>query len=76
MKEGEVMDTKYIWNDYDCSISDRKGCNYCKGKKPIIDLLDSLYIKIHKDNKSMEIGTFEFTEYIGIKVCPMCGKEL
>ena len=58
----------------DCSITKRKGCNYClRGKD--LSKCDSHYIKINDSVQMMEIMMSGNIESIVIHYCPICGKR-
>lgn len=65
---------------YDCSITKRKGCNYCiKGKAlSKIDTKLSVWIDDNdcKGNARMRLNNTEINNSIYINYCPICGKEL
>lgn len=70
--------------DYDCSVSKRKGCNYCNRNKSLfIDKklnnpnLKEVYIE-NDGNLAIVPYLSEDTETVQIKInyCPMCGKKL
>jgi hypothetical protein len=64
----------------DCSITKRKGCNYClRGKT--IDAYNFSF-SINDEEKALEVS-YDRSEiashdsgYIDINYCPICGKEL
>jgi len=64
--------------EYDCSVTKRKGCNYClKFKKVPSDF------NIHIDDESKEVKIHlidiegdDIVGYFNINYCPVCGKEL
>ena len=68
---------------YDCSITKRKGCNYCLRAKHLYDK-DELVITVNENdcNGNAEIVVIIDTgaeiriEYFEINYCPICGKKL
>ena len=68
---------------YDCSITKRKGCNYCvRGKELSENNNLSFWINDNdcKGNARIKIrtvaGVNSMNEHININYCPICGKEL
>lgn len=62
---------------YDCSIKDRRGCNYCNRGKQIPETtggnrwyLNDVKNELQADNDNASIET------IKINYCPICGKKL
>jgi hypothetical protein len=63
---------------YDCSVTKRKGCNYCLRLKKIPSNFN-----VHIDDESKEIKLhlideegFGLIGYFDINYCPICGREL
>jgi len=63
---------------YDCSVSKRKGCNYCLRNKTIKTIAETskTFTQI-----SIEKGHIVIADVFGIKdieinYCPICGKKL
>jgi hypothetical protein len=71
---------------YDCSVTKRKGCNYCLKGKTIKLNEESLYEIQIDDNDCKKKATLEveyLTQYFDstpekfeINYCPICGREL
>lgn len=64
----------------DCSVTKRKGCNYCLRRKNITSKTSYDDITINDEEKVLYVD-FEFddiikTVEIEINYCPICGKEL
>ena len=62
---------------YDCSITNRKGCNYCLREKPIYKLDNKL--QIIDEMKTLFVGKEDNTYGIyfdNINYCPICGRKL
>ena len=64
----------------DCSVTKRKGCNYCLRSKNIASKTSYDDITINDEEKVLYVD-FEFddiikTVEIEINYCPICGKEL
>lgn len=61
----------------DCSITKRKGCNYCLRGKNIAQHFE---IRIDDIGRQLDVDyqkdKFQIGESIVINYCPMCGKEL
>lgn len=62
--------------DYDCSISKRKGCNYCLRNKTINTNGDEF--GIFKDDDGIYKLCTEGNHFLIMKsnYCPVCGREL
>lgn len=64
----------------DCSVTKRKGCNYCLRGKNIQSPTSYDDIKINDEEKVLyvdfEIDCIIKTVEIEINYCPICGKEL
>lgn len=61
---------------YDCSVTDRKGCNYCLRYKAFCETeIDRFHID--DDSKTLDVHSCE-GDIIGIEInyCPICGKKL
>lgn len=61
----------------DCSITNRRGCNYCMRGKVININGDSFSITEEKEDERYFLsteGTHFFT--MDIRYCPICGKKL
>lgn len=61
---------------YDCSVTNRKGCNYCIRYKPFYSTdID----RFHIDDDFKRIDVFQ-SERVNISIeinyCPICGKKL
>ena len=63
----------------DCSVTKRKGCNYCSRGKNIFGGLNG-FIQINDEECTMTIKVGEFPRTMSIitniNYCPICGKEL
>ena len=69
----------------DCSITKRRGCNYCLRDKSIplsnedysvyINVVDEETKHVEIDFGNGDIGTMMGC-YVPINYCPMCGREL
>ena len=63
--------------NFDCSVHDRRGCNYCMRMKTINTSGDSFTITVdEKENRSFlsTNGAHFFT--MDIRYCPICGRKL
>jgi len=65
----------------DCSVTNRKGCNYCLRSKNIPSFNSYEDIQIDDENKILDVDCeIEYgiikTISININHCPICGKEL
>lgn len=62
---------------YDCSITNRKGCNYCLKLKIINNDNDNTF-NIFDEDKVLKIYDKNKCEIskIQINYCPICGKKL
>ena len=61
----------------DCSITNRKGCNYCMRNKTINTSGDDFSITKDKKDKRYFISTGGVHSFImDITYCPICGKKL
>ncbi len=62
---------------YDCSITKRKGCNYCiRGKQiPFTTGENRWYINECKNELQADSNEISI-ETIKINYCPLCGREL
>lgn len=69
---------------YDCSIGNRKGCNYCLRSKKVPLSNEDYLIHIESENESKilsidfgneDVGNMESCQ-MQINYCPVCGKRL
>lgn len=65
----------------DCSIEEKKGCNYCGRNKVINTFGDDFQIchntEFDNDEHWIQTIDFEVNYYIlHIRYCPICGKKL
>ena len=62
---------------YDCSITKRKGCNYCIRGKQIPFTIGKNRWYINESKNELQADNDEVSvETIKINYCPICGKEL
>ncbi|NFH01335.1 hypothetical protein FC831_13790 [Clostridium botulinum] len=61
---------------YDCSITNRKGCNYCIRGKAIPFVLNDEDWTIDDERKVLESTEDMIYKQIKINYCPICGKKL
>lgn len=64
---------------YDCSITKRKGCNYCLRRKTVMG--SEIGFAIDDEKKIIEIfyddaNGHTGSEHFEINYCPICGKYL
>ena len=60
----------------DCSITNRKGCNYC-GRGKVINTNGTDFIIKHGDEYFIEtISVYGNYHSMDISYCPICGKKL
>jgi hypothetical protein len=65
--------------EYDCSVTKRKGCNYCLCRKA---LSNNTFedVTIYDEDKEMRfdfnLGNYSSGITIKINYCPICGKKL
>lgn len=69
--------------NYDCSVTNRKGCNYCLKKKELIDDTNAdIFIDDSDCNSnayltiSVILEEYYYGRNIPINYCPICGKKL
>lgn len=69
--------------NYDCSVTNRKGCNYCLKTKELIDDNNADIFIDDSDcngNAYLTIGVIleecYYDKKIPISYCPICGKKL
>lgn len=66
----------------DCSITNRKGCNYCLRSKDIPSYNSHFGLHINDEDKSIEIcfndvdSGISTEVIIDINYCPLCGRKL
>lgn len=62
----------------DCSVTKRKGCNYCLRYKDITAINSEAKITIDDEKRILEVSNDSEEIWIDIKInyCPICGKEL
>ena len=61
--------------DFDCSVTDRKGCNYCLAGKQVPETMGRW--NIYSDTKELqETDDNSLLESIKINYCPICGRKL
>jgi hypothetical protein len=65
-------------NNYDCSIKEKKGCNYCLRRKDIFAKDSNCSITVFGEEKGMRIydSQDEIIGDIQIRYCPVCGRKL
>jgi glutaredoxin len=68
---------------YDCSVTNRKGCNYCLKMKELIDDNNADIFIDDNDcngNAHLTIGVileeYYYNKKMPINYCPICGKKL
>lgn len=63
---------------YDCSITKRRGCNYCLREKILKNESNfNAYFTIFDEEKYISYSDGVIAHgYFEIKYCPICGKEL
>lgn len=65
--------------EYDCSVTNRKGCNYCNSSKSLHYDKDGVISEIYiESDKTLSVThpLPEFSVNIKINYCPICGKKL
>lgn len=61
--------------DYDCSVSSRKGCNYCNARKPLP--LDAEFVSFGIDGSYLSFkNNGRVVKAVEINYCPVCGKKI
>jgi hypothetical protein len=69
---------------YDCSVTNRKGCNYCLRRKNLIndDSDTTIFINDNDCNGNAYldirdiIEEYYYDKKISVNYCPICGKKL
>ncbi|MBU3226781.1 hypothetical protein [Clostridium algidicarnis] len=61
---------------YDCSVTNKKGCNYCMAYKAFYASAD-LELRINNETKGIDFYHRDCRNFkIDINYCPICGKKL
>lgn len=62
---------------FDCSVTKRKGCNYCLRAKNVYDEnKENVIFVIEEKNRLGYINNYGEVQAFEINYCPVCGKEL